>query len=70
MPWCQILLDDPDGGDERSLMRMMSDVPLSGDLIDVDGEKVLVTSVSRIPPRRSLSGPASRLSVLIYCRQQ
>ncbi len=50
-------------------MRMIRNVPVTGDLIDVGGEKALVTSVSRIPPRRSLSGPASHLSVLIYCRQ-
>lgn len=70
MPWCQILLDDSGGEEERTLMRMMSNVPVSGDLIDIDDEQVLVTSVSRIPPRRTLSGPGSRLSVLIYCRQQ
>ena len=49
-------------------MRMLPDVPAVGDLIDVEGEKVLVTGVSRIPPRKKTAGRS--LSVLIYCRRQ
>ena len=56
MPWAQILIDNPDGEDERTLMRLMRNVPNAGDLIDVDGEEVLVTSVSHIPPRKKTSG--------------
>ncbi len=67
MPWVQILIDYQDDEDERTLMRLMRNVPAAGDLIDVDGEKVLVTSVSRIPPRKKTSGVS--LSVLVYCRQ-
>jgi hypothetical protein len=67
VPWAQILIDNQDGEDERTLMRLMRNVPAAGDLIDVDGEKVLVTSVSRIPPRKKTSGVS--LSVLVYCRQ-
>jgi hypothetical protein len=63
----QILIDNQDGEDERTLMRLMRDVPAAGDLIDVDGEKALVTSVSHIPPRKTTSGGS--LSVLVYCRQ-
>jgi hypothetical protein len=70
VPWCQILLDDDGVDDGRPLTRMVRNVPLSGDLIDLDGQKVLVTSVSHIPPRRIGSGAAGGLSVLIYCRQQ
>jgi hypothetical protein len=66
VPWCQILIDDPDCRDERTLKRLIRDVPVAGDLLDVDGEQVLVTSVSRIPPRSK----ADNLSVLIYCRQR
>ena len=68
MPWCQILIEVPNADDERTLMRMLPDVPAVGDLIDVEGEKVLVTGVSRIPPRKKTAGRS--LSVLIYCRQQ
>jgi hypothetical protein len=64
VPWVQTLIDYQDGEDERTLMRLMGDVPAAGDLIDVDGEKVLVTSVSHIPPRKKTSGVS--LSVLVY----
>jgi hypothetical protein len=64
--WCQILIDDPDGRDERTFKRRMRSLPVVGDLIDVDGEKVVVTSVSLIPPRTSAP---DGLSVLVYCRQ-
>ncbi len=67
MPWCQILIEVPDADDERTLMRMLRDVPEVGDLIDVEGEKVLVTGVAQIPPRKKTAGRS--LSVLIYCRQ-
>ena len=66
MPWCQLLIEEPEGTDERTLMRLVHDVPAAGDLIDVDGEQVLVTSVSRIPPRRG----GRPVSVLVYCRPQ
>jgi len=49
-------------------MRLVRDIPAAGDLIDVDGEKMLVTSVSRIPPRKKTGG--RELSVLVYCRPQ
>ena len=68
MPWCQLLIEEPDGDDERTVPRLVRDVPAAGDLIDVDGEKVLVTSVSRIPPRKRTGG--RDVSVLIYCRPQ
>ena len=68
VPWCQLLIEDPDGRDERSVLRLVRDVPAAGDLIDVDGEQVLVTSVSRIPPRKRTGG--REVSVLIYCQQQ
>ena len=68
VPWAQILIDNPDGEDERTLMRLMRNVPNAGDLIDVDGEEVLVTSVSHIPPRKKTSGVS--LTLLVYCRQQ
>lgn len=68
MPWAQILIDNPDGEDERTLMRLMRNAPNAGDLIDVDGEEVLVTSVSHIPPRKKTSGVS--LTLLVYCRQQ
>ena len=68
MPWCQILIEDLGADDERSLMRLVRDIPAAGDLIDVDGEKMLVTSVSRIPPRKKTGG--RELSVLVYCRPQ
>ena len=64
----QILIDNHHDDDERTLMRLMRSAPAAGDLIDVDGEKVLVTSVSHIPPRKKTSGV--NLSVLVYCRQQ
>ena len=67
MPWCQILVDEPDRDDERSFKLLMRNVPNRGDLIDLNGEQVLVTSVSLIPPR---TRTAENLSVLIYCRQQ
>ena len=67
MPWCQILIEVPDADDERTLMRMLRDVPAVGDLIEVEGEKVLVTGVVQIPPRKKTAGRS--LSVLIYCRQ-
>ena len=67
MPWCQILIEEPGSDDERTFKRLMRTVPNRGDLIDVDGEQVLVTSVSLIPPR---TRTAENLSVLIYCRQQ
>ena len=66
VPWCEILVDSPDGDEERTLMRQMRDIPAAGDLIDVDGEKVLVTSVSQVPPRKTPRG--RDLSVLIHCR--
>jgi hypothetical protein len=66
MPWCQILVDEPDGRDERTFKRLMRTLPAVGDLIDVDGEKVVVTSVSLIPPRTSAR---DGLSALVYCRQ-
>jgi hypothetical protein len=44
----------------------MRTLPAVGDLIDVDGEKVVVTSVSLIPPRTSAR---DSLSALVYCRQ-
>ena len=66
MPWVQLLIDYQDGEDERTLMRLMRNIPAVSDLIDVDGEKVLVTSVSHIPPRKKTSGVS--LSVLVYCR--
>lgn len=53
MPWCQILIDDPAGKDERSFKRLMHNLPTSGDVIDVNGETVVVTSVSLIPPLRA-----------------
>ena len=68
VPWCQLLIEDPDGDDERSVLRLVRDVPAAGDLIDVDGEEVSVTSVSRIPPRKKTGG--REVSVLIYCRPQ
>ena len=67
MPWCQILVEEPGRGDERTFKRLMHTVPHRGDLIDVDGQQVLVTNVSRIPPR---TRTAEHLSVLVYCRQQ
>jgi len=63
-----LLIDDPDGEDERTLMRLMRSVPAAGDLIDVDGENVLVTTVSRIPARKKTAAGVS-VSVLVYCRQ-
>ena len=67
MPWCQILIEEHGRDDERTFKRLMHTVPNRGDLIDVDGEQVLVTSVSSIPPR---TGAAESLSVIVYCRQQ
>jgi hypothetical protein len=66
MPWCQILIDDPDGRDERTFKRLIRNVAEVGDLIEVDGENVVVTSVSLIPPRPYAP---DGLSVLVYCRQ-
>jgi hypothetical protein len=60
------LIEVPDADDERTLMRMLRDVPAVGDLIDVEGESVLVTGVDQIPPRRTAG---RNLSVLIYCRK-
>ena len=68
MPWCQILIEVPGVEDERTLMRTLRDVPATGDLIDIDGEQVVVTSVSQIPPRKKTAGRS--LSVLIYCRER
>jgi hypothetical protein len=65
MPWCQLLIDDPGGEDERSFKRLMHKVPTRGELIEVDGETVRVTSVSLIPPRTKA---VESLSVLVYCR--
>lgn len=67
VPWCQILIEEPGRDDERTFKRLMHTVPDRGDLIDVDGERVLVTSVSLIPPRHKA---ADHLSVIVYCRQQ
>ena len=67
MPWCQILIDDPDRRDERSFKRLMRNLPAVGDLIDVDEEKVVVTSITLIPPRRT---PSKSVTALVYCRQQ
>ena len=69
MPWCQILIDDPARRDERSFKRLMRVLPVAGDLIDVDEEKVVVTSVSLVPPRTTTSSSES-VTVLVYCRQQ
>ncbi len=66
MPWCQILIDDP-GDDERTFKRRLPTVPTAGDLIEVDGQRVLVTSVSLIPPRTK---GTENVSVLVYCRQR
>jgi hypothetical protein len=66
VPWCQILIDDPDARDERTFKRLMRSLPAVGDRIDVDGEEVVVTSVSLIPPR---TNAPDNLSVLVYCRQ-
>ena len=66
MPWCQILIDDPARRDERTFKRLMRNLPVAGDLIDVDEEKVVVTSVSLVPPRT----PPESVTVLVYCRQQ
>jgi hypothetical protein len=67
VPWCQILVDEPDRDEERSFKLLMRNVPNRGDLIDLNGEQVLVTSVSLIPPR---SKAANSVSVLVYCRQE
>ena len=67
MPWCQILVDEPDRDDERSFKLLMRNVPNRGDLIDLNGEQVLVTSVSLIPAQKQA---ANSLSVLVYCRQE
>ena len=68
MPWCQILIDDPARRDERSFKRLMRDLPVAGDLIDDGEEKVVVTSVSLVPPRTTASSES--VTVLVYCRQQ
>jgi hypothetical protein len=68
VPWCQILIDDPGRRDERSFKRLVRDLPVAGDLIDVDEEKVVVTSVSFVPPRTTASSES--VTVLVYCRQQ
>ncbi len=65
MPWCQILIDDPSGKEEQTFKRLMRNQPAVGDLIDVNGEQAIVTSVSLIPPRRSVH---EALAVLVYCR--
>jgi hypothetical protein len=65
MRWCQILIDDS-GEDERTFKRRLSTIPTAGDVIEVDGQTVLVTSVSLIPPRAK---GTENVSVLIYCRQ-
>jgi len=44
----------------------MRNLPVAGDLIDVDEEKVVVTSVSIVPPRTASSGS---VAALVYCRQ-
>lgn len=67
MPWCQILIDDPTARDERTFKRLMRSLPAVGDLIDVDEEKVVVTSVSLIPTRTM---PSEGVTALVYCRQQ
>jgi hypothetical protein len=64
MPWCQILIDDP-GEEERTFKRQLPTIPAAGDLIDVNGQSVLVTSVSLIPPRAK---GTENVSVLVYCR--
>jgi hypothetical protein len=66
VPWCQILIDDPAARDERSFKRLMRHLPAVGDLIDVDEEKVVVTSVTLIPPRTMSS---KSVTALVYCRQ-
>ena len=68
MPWCQLLIEEPDSTEERSVLRLVRVLPVAGDLVDVDGAQVLVTSVSRIPPRKKTGG--RELSVLVYCRPQ
>jgi hypothetical protein len=66
MPWCQILIDDQ-GEEERTFKRRLPTIPTAGDLIDVNGQSVLVTSVSLIPPRAK---GTENVSVLVYCRQR
>ena len=66
MPWCQILIDDPARRDERSVKRLMRNLPTVGDLLDVDDEKVIVTRVTLIPPRTTGS---KSVTALVYCRR-
>lgn len=67
VPWCQILIDDPAARDERSFKRLMRNLPAAGDLIEVEKETVVVTSVSLIPP---ITSQTERVTALVYCRRQ
>jgi len=67
VPWCQILIEDPISRDERSFKRLMRNLPVAGDLIEVDEEQAVVTSVSLIPP---IPSQTERVTALVYCRQQ
>jgi len=67
VPWCQILVDDPAARDERSFKRLVRNLPVAGDLIDADDDKVVVTSVSIVPSRTAAAGS---VTALVYCRQQ
>jgi len=67
VPWCQILIDDPAQRDERTFKRLVRALPVAGDLIDLDEEKVIVTRVSLSSPRNvTVGNPVA----LVYCRPQ
>ena len=64
-PGAKSVIDDPSGKEEQTFKRLMRNQPAVGDLIDVNGEQAIVTSVSLIPPRRNVH---ETLAVLVHCR--
>jgi hypothetical protein len=64
MPWCQFLIDEP-GYDERTFKRLLPAVPATGDVIEFDAERVVVTRVSPIPMRGSVVGPPT---AIVFCQ--
>jgi len=66
MPWCQFpgIIEEP-GDDERTFKRLLPVMPASGDVIEIDEERVVVTKVSPIPMRSSLVGPPT---AIVFCQ--
>jgi hypothetical protein len=64
MPWCQFLIDEP-GDDERTFKRLLPAMPATGDVIEFDQERVVVTRVSPIPMRSIVVGPPT---AIVFCQ--